>query len=160
LEHSLNMSTLKTDTITTVDGTGNITFSRPIVADGSNLTSLPAADTSLSNLSSTGENKVAQVWCNFNGTGTIALRDHFNVSSLTDHGTGDYTVSFDSDFASVNYSAVGHSFGTGSANWANVVRPSQQSTTIAVGSLRLETGYSNGSTQVDITHIHIIIFGD
>ena len=32
------MSTLKTDTITTVDGTGNITFSRPIVADGSNLT--------------------------------------------------------------------------------------------------------------------------
>jgi hypothetical protein len=36
-------STLKIDTVTTPDGTGNITFSRPIVADGSNLTNLPAS---------------------------------------------------------------------------------------------------------------------
>ena len=33
-------STLKCDTVTTLDGAGNITFSRPIVADGSNLTNL------------------------------------------------------------------------------------------------------------------------
>ena len=38
-------STLKIDTLTTPDGTGNITFSRPIVADISNVTgTLPAID--------------------------------------------------------------------------------------------------------------------
>jgi len=36
-------STLKIDTVTTPDGTGNITFSRPIVADGAALTNLPAS---------------------------------------------------------------------------------------------------------------------
>lgn len=34
----------------------------------------------------------ATTWVNFNGTGTIAIRDSKNVSSLTDNGTGDYDV--------------------------------------------------------------------
>jgi hypothetical protein len=37
---------------------------------------------------------IAKAWVNFNGTGTIAARDSENVSSLTDNGTGDYTVNF------------------------------------------------------------------
>ncbi len=46
-------STLKIDTVTTPDGTGNITFSRPIVADGSNLTNLPASGKILQVVSAT-----------------------------------------------------------------------------------------------------------
>jgi hypothetical protein len=37
---------------------------------------------------------IAKAWVNFNGTGTIAARDSENVSSLTDNGTGDYTLIF------------------------------------------------------------------
>jgi hypothetical protein len=45
----------------------------------------------------------AKAWVNFNGTGTIAARDSFNVSSLTDNGTGDYTVNFTNAFGAADY---------------------------------------------------------
>ena len=45
-------------------------------------------------------------WINFNGTGTIAIRDSFNVSSITDNSTGEYTVNFQNAFADTNYCAV------------------------------------------------------
>lgn len=46
----------------------------------------------------------AKAWANLNGTGTIALRDSFNVSSVTDNGTGSYNYNFTSAFATANYS--------------------------------------------------------
>lgn len=45
-------------------------------------------------------------WVNFNGTGTLAVRDSYNVSSVTDSGTGYYTVNWDTDFADANYSVT------------------------------------------------------
>ena len=46
---------------------------------------------------------IAKAWVNFNGTGTIAARDSENVSSLTDNGTGDYTVNFSNAFGAADY---------------------------------------------------------
>jgi len=51
----------------------------------------------------------AKAWVNFNGTGTVAIRASYNVSSITDNGTGDYTVNFTNAFADANYSAVASS---------------------------------------------------
>jgi hypothetical protein len=48
----------------------------------------------------------ARAWVNFNGTGTVAIRASGNVSSITDNGTGDYTVNFTTAMADANYSAV------------------------------------------------------
>jgi hypothetical protein len=45
----------------------------------------------------------AKAWVNFNGTGTVAIRASYNVSSITDNGTGDYTVNFTNAFADANY---------------------------------------------------------
>ena len=42
-------------------------------------------------------------WINLNGTGTIATRDSFNVSSITDQATGDTRVTVSSAFATTNY---------------------------------------------------------
>jgi hypothetical protein len=47
----------------------------------------------------------ARAWVNFNGTGTVAIRASGNVSSITDNGTGDYTVNFSTAMADANYSA-------------------------------------------------------
>jgi hypothetical protein len=56
-----------------------------------------------------------RAWVNFNGTGTVAIRASGNVSSITDNGTGDYTVNFTTAMPDVNYSSV---VGTGfSATW-------------------------------------------
>jgi len=35
---------------------------------------------------------LCRAWVNFNGTGTVAIRASFNVSSITDRGTGTYTI--------------------------------------------------------------------
>lgn len=48
----------------------------------------------------------AKAWVNFNGTGTVAIRASYNVSSITDNGTGDYTVNFTTALADANYSVV------------------------------------------------------
>lgn len=45
----------------------------------------------------------AKAWVNFNGTGTVAIRASGNVSSITDNGTGDYTVNFTNAIADANY---------------------------------------------------------
>lgn len=47
-----------------------------------------------------------RAWVNFNGTGTVAIRASGNVSSITDNGTGDYTVNFTTAMPDVNYCAV------------------------------------------------------
>ena len=45
----------------------------------------------------------AKAWVNFNGTGTVSIRSDYNISSITDHGTGDYTINFSTAFANTNY---------------------------------------------------------
>ena len=44
-----------------------------------------------------------RAWVNFNGTGTVAIRDSGNVSSITDRGAGLYTVNFATAMPDINY---------------------------------------------------------
>jgi hypothetical protein len=48
-----------------------------------------------------------RAWVNFNGTGTPAIRASGNVTSITDNGTGDYTVNFTTAMPDINYSVAG-----------------------------------------------------
>ena len=50
----------------------------------------------------------ARAWVNFNGTGTVAIRASGNVSSITDNGTGDYTVNFATAIVDADYSFQGN----------------------------------------------------
>ena len=54
-------------------------------------------------LQSNGVTTNALAWVNFNGTGTVAIRSSYNVSSITDNGTGDYTVNFATALSDANY---------------------------------------------------------
>jgi hypothetical protein len=47
-----------------------------------------------------------RAWVNFNGTGTVAIRASFNVSSITDNGTANYTVNFTNAMPDTNYCIV------------------------------------------------------
>jgi hypothetical protein len=49
----------------------------------------------------------AKAWVNFNGDGTVAIRESGNVSSITDNGTGDYTVNLTTALPDANLSVVG-----------------------------------------------------
>ena len=62
--------------------------------------------TALSTASGSAPSYSARAWVNFNGTGTVAIRASGNVSSITDNGTGDYTVNFTTAMSDANYSVV------------------------------------------------------
>jgi hypothetical protein len=47
--------------------------------------------------------QLAKAWVNFNGQGTVAIRDSYNVSSITDNSTGNYTVNYSTAFSNANY---------------------------------------------------------
>ena len=74
--------------------------------DGSALTNLPAP-AALSTASGSAPSYSARAWVNFNGTGTVAIRDSENVTSITDQGTGDYFVNFTTNMQSSGHSYVG-----------------------------------------------------
>ena len=50
---------------------------------------------------------MCRAWVNFNGTGTVAIRGSGNVSSITDNGTGNYTINFTTAMPDANYAATG-----------------------------------------------------
>jgi hypothetical protein len=49
---------------------------------------------------------IAKAWVNFNGTGTVAIRASYNVSSITDHAVGQYTVNFTTAMVDASYALV------------------------------------------------------
>jgi hypothetical protein len=59
--------------------------------------------TALTTASGSAPSYSARAWVNFNGTGTVAIRASGNVSSITDNGTGDYTVNFTTALADADY---------------------------------------------------------
>ena len=90
----------------------------------------------------------AKAWINFNGQSTPAARDSFNIASLTDNGTGDYTLVLTSSMGNVNYSCSGNNYGD-----YIVAANSRQfgSKTKATGSLRTAAGYDH-STNGGLTY--------
>ena len=62
----------------------------------------------------------AKAWVNFNGTGTVAIRASYNVSSITDNGTGDYTVNFTTAMPDANYAVTASAKYNSSTNYHTV----------------------------------------
>jgi len=106
-----------------VSSLGTVHVSSAIVL-GASPSGTPAANTLYAD-------NICKGWINFNGTGSIAIRDSFNVTSITDNGTGDYTVTWDRDFSAVDYMIA-----CGGPPQLHV-RNSLTTPDIAVGSVRL-----------------------
>jgi len=117
------------------------------------------ADTSgIIKLQSNGVTTNALAWVNFNGTGTVAIRSSYNVSSITDNGTGDYTLNFTTALSDANYAAIATSsqnVATG-YNWSIGVSQATSPTTSALRLLAI-----NGvGTSVDASYVNVAIFGN
>ena len=78
-------------------------------------------------------NGTAKAWVNFNGTGTIASRDSYNIASLTDSGTGHYVPNFSNNMSNNDFSATGGISESGVGGEATIV---------------LGDGYSTSSVKV------------
>ena len=107
---------------------------------------------------------IAKAWVNFDGTGTIAARDSENVSSLTDNGTGDYTVNFSNAFGAADYTLSSSARWNATGSEGRVVSYNN-ATTVTASAMRLicgtpGTAASTPLSPVDETFIAAIFHGD
>ena len=105
-----------------------------------------------------------RAWVNFNGTGTVALRDSGNVSSITDNTTGDYTVNFTTAMPDANYcavlGAVNRSSGSSLTQTTNLHSTNATNANdYLAGSVRIGAAKtSNLGTYNDIDTVNVAIF--
>lgn len=102
----------------------------------------------------------AKSWANLNGTGTVALRDSLNISSVIDNGLGDYTNNFASAMASAEFrstcEAVG---GVSGAPAGNEYRRSIPHKSPTVSSVRMGFADATGSAFSDPAYVGSAVFG-
>jgi len=101
---------------------------------------------SFQNVNGTENGKLCRAFVNFNGQGAVAIRANFNVNSITDNGTGDYTANFGNSLSDANYSAVG-----------NIDDGVVKVGTRASGTYRFHTQFLNGAA-ADMGTVCIAIF--
>ena len=95
---------------------------------------------------------LAKAWVKFNGTGTITARDSLNVGSLTDHGTGSYTVTLSNNMANASYSIT--MMTSNDAVRQFVLADSDTTSSFRVGS------QGSGGSQADTSYIYTTVPGD
>jgi hypothetical protein len=93
-----------------------------------------------------------RAWVNFNGTGTVAIVGSGNVSSITDNGTGNYTVNFTTAMSDANYSCVASTDPTGGSS--NI---SAGPVVFSTGSVQVATELANG-VAIDRSIFTVAIF--
>lgn len=111
----------------------------------------PAGLMSAFNKTGTAPMFACRAWVNFNGTGTVAIRESGNVSSITDNGAGQYTVNFTTAMADTNYSvqAIHDAFGPGQP-FGTVARNK------TISSIYIGTVYNNAYNDVGDANVSII----
>jgi hypothetical protein len=125
------MSTLRVNNLTNQANDGGIDFAVQPVIDG-----------------------LAKAWVNFNGTSTVAIRASYNVSSITDNGTGDYTVNFTTAMEDANYAPTTLLNGAGGGNvMAPYFNGAPSTASYRIGTRRVDT-----SNPADTEYVNISIF--
>lgn len=100
-------------------------------------------------------NQLAKAWVNFNGTGTVAIRSSYNVSSITDNGTGNYTINFATPMSNANY-AWGVS-GLTNLSSSNAGVQGDIANLPTTSNITVKS-YAGGNNQ-DFPYVSLIVFG-
>jgi hypothetical protein len=102
---------------------------------------------------------LCRAWVNFNGTGTVAIRASFNVSSITDNGAGDYTVNFTTALSDTNYAVIGTAKYVASAEGQNFrVGTAAYGTTVTTSSVRINITNGGNAAQTDSEMVNVSVF--
>jgi hypothetical protein len=138
----------------TIAGSGTITgISAGGLPDGVITTDDIAANAvTYAKIGTTEQGQLCKAWVNFNGTGTVAIRASYNVSSITDNGVGYYTVNFTTAMVDANYCFVGTAAATGTNLFSLSQSGSYSTTTVSFITA------NSGSTLTDTAIISVAIF--
>jgi len=112
---------------------------------------------SFKNASGTENGTLCRAWVNFDGQGTVAIRADFNVSSITDNGTGDYTVNFSNSLPDGNYCLVATQGQNGNSNPNYVMTVKEVVNAPGTGGFTLTTNGATGGT-ADSDGVYVAVF--
>ena len=99
----------------------------------------------------------AKAYSSFDSVSTVAVRDSFNSSSITDYGTGAFTINFTSNMANDDYAPTGMAGGFRTTYYSRSLLPDGYT----AGAFSFRCHYQpNNDAYYDSYNQHIIIFGD
>ena len=105
---------------------------------------------------------VSKFWINFDGTGTPTAAVSHNLTSITDGGTGRYTLTIATDFSGASYAIACMCNQTVLGNMTTsygTVR-STDTSAMAAGTVEVNIGNANAGTATDATIVSVITMGD
>ena len=101
---------------------------------------------------------LAKAWVDFDGSSTAAIRDSYNITSLTDQGTGQYQFAITNDMSSQYFSITTNTGNRDSSN-AGITRSSQGGSG-AAGTFHCEIMDDGGNANTDAAAAQALIHGD
>ncbi len=108
--------------------------------------------------------QLISAWVNFDGTGTVAISDSFNVSSITDNSVGDYTVNFANALPNANYGVATSTVGLSTVNLSRicVIKGVQATgaTDRTTTTLTVQTGSASAASLEDNADVNVLIISD
>ena len=143
------LTDLPAGTVTATDLSSTLDLSSKTIT----LATDAAVVSKLSTASGSAPSYSARAWVNFNGTGTVAIRESGNVSSITDNGTGDYTVNFTTAMPDENFAAVA----SGGQPLVGSNRRVQQVYGYSTSSISIEM-QNSANNDVDPDYVSIAVF--
>ena len=103
---------------------------------------------------------LAKAWVHYNGNGTAAISNSFNTTSITDNGSGDFTIAYSSSLNDANYSATSSSRNSVNDDvYVCAIKLHSTSSTRTVHN-NSSGGVLYASSRLDHTHIGLTIHGD
>jgi len=156
-------STIEQDgsSILSIDASGNLTVPNNMTFSGTvtGISSYSDSDAlSLFNASGSAPVYACRAWVNFNGTGTVAIRASGNVSSITDNGSGDYTVNITTALSDINYTFIAFAkTSSGAQNRATFSNGDYGNTSPTSSTYRFYTSTLAGSP-TDTEFVNVAIF--
>ena len=150
------MGTIKADTVTGLADPNKLTVPTTVTVGATILTDGSAGSTTITaeggSTTTNLQQGLVKAWCKFDGeAGSIANDDSFNVSGLTDHGTGQYTITINNDMANDDYAHT--------CNGSEQVMSPLNSGNTFAGSVRIYSKNLSDSF-IDAQEVSIQITGD
>ena len=124
------MSTLKADTLVASDGTSPVTLTKQ---------------------------SASKAFISFDGTGTVSIDTSFNISTLTDNASADYSIAYTNNVSTSNHPVTGSNIGSSETNYLGYI--CSDAVAQATTGVTVHFVYHNGSSNNDQDPVHLVTNG-
>ena len=124
------MSTLKADTIVASDGSSPVTLTKQ---------------------------SASKAFISFDGTGTVSIDTSFNISTLTDNASADYSIAYTNNVSTSNHPVTGSNIGSSETNYLGYI--CSDAVAQATTGVTVHFVYHNGSSNNDQDPVHLVTNG-